>query len=542
MVQPSMSMLATMPALLCRRRARKGALGALLGISLIAVLSGITGAMSPAAYGKSAKEVFAEVSSGIVVVVPMNLSGSKVALGSGVVVSKSHVATNCHVISGARQIAVRQAADAHARVTHRMMAKLTAQYPERDLCLLFVAGLSNSPALVPVPLGSARDASIGDEVYAIGAVQGLDLSLSRGIVSRLRSSDGKNTAPVIQTDAAVLSGFSGGGLFDRQGKLIGIMTFKPSSSGAGGLSRAIPVEWVNELTQTVEAPETRLAELRVLYNDSLESRTREVGALRDRSKELVAEIASAGLRIRLAQRDIDERDVRLRDLGARASMAEEVLSAEQIVSRQAREQVSLLNLQIAALRQQLARIEAALEVSEREAKEKGIQIVNLSQRLNAALASKVQELASFRSEFFGRLRKALGNRSDVRIVGDRFVFQSEVLFPSGEATLQPGGRDQVDKLAHTIKELSDKIPTDINWVLRVDGHTDRIPISTPAYPSNWELSTGRAAAVVRYLIEQGVPAGRLAATGFGEFQPIDPGNTIAAFRRNRRIEFKLTQR
>ena len=380
------------------------------GISLIAVLSGITGAMSPAAYGKSAKEVFAEVSSGIVVVVPMNLSGSEVALGSGVVVSKSHVATNCHVISGARQIAVRQAADAHARVTHRMMAKLTAQYPERDLCLLFVAGLSNSPAL----------------------------------------------------------------------------------SGAGGLSRAIPVEWVNELTQTVEAPETRLAELRVLYNQ-----------------------------------------------------AGEALSAEQTITRRAREQLRLRNLQIAALHrrhQQLARIETALEVAEREAGENGIQIVNLSQRLNAALAGKVQELASFRSEFFGRLRQALGNRSDVRIVGDRFVFQSEVLFPSGAATLQPGGRDQIDKLAQAIKELSDKIPTDINWVLRVDGHTDRIPISTLAYPSNWELSTGRAAAVVKYLIEQGVPAARLAATGFGEFQPIDPGNTIAAFRRNRRIEFKLTLR
>ena len=295
---------------------------------------------------------------------------------------------------------------------------------------------------------------------------------------------------------------------------------------------------VAALDDSLQAQSREVAALK----DSLESRTREVGALRDRSKELVAEIASAEERTRLAQRDIDERDVRLRDLGARASMAEEVLSAEQIVSRQAREQVQLLNLQIAALRQQLARIEAALEVSEREAKEKGIQIVNLSQRLNAALASKVQELASFRSEFFGRLRKALGNRSDVRIVGDRFVFQSEVLFPSGEATLQPGGRDQIDKLAQTIKEISDKIPTDINWVLRVDGHTDRIPISTPAYPSNWELSTGRAVAVVKYLIERGVPAGRLAATGFGEFQPIDPGNTIAAFRRNRRIEFKLTQR
>ena len=275
---------------------------------------------------------------------------------------------------------------------------------------------------------------------------------------------------------------------------------------------------------------------------SLEERTREAGALRDRSKELAAELASAEERTRLAQREIDARDVRLRDLGARVTQTEEALGAEQAVSREAQEQVRLLNLQIAALRQQLARIEAALEASELEAEAKGIQIVNLSQRLNAALASKVQELASFRSEFFGRLKQALGDRRDVRIVGDRFVFQSEVLFPSGQATLQPGGRDQIDKLARTITEISAKIPTEINWVLRVDGHTDRIPISTPAYPSNWELSTGRAVAVVKYLIDQGVPAARLAATGFGEFQPIDPGSTVAAFRRNRRIEFKLTQR
>ena len=292
------------------------------------------------------------------------------------------------------------------------------------------------------------------------------------------------------------------------------------------------------LREVRDALEKKVATL----DDSLQERTREVGALRDRSKELVAELASAEERTRLAQRDIDERDIRLRDLGDRASLAEEALSAEETVSRRAQEQVRLLNLQIAALRQQLARIEAALEASEREAEAKGIQIVNLSQRLNAALASKVQELASFRSEFFGRLRQALGNRSDVRIVGDRFVFQSEVLFPSGQARLQPGGRDQIDKLAATIREISVKIPDDIDWVLRVDGHTDRNPISTPAYPSNWELSTGRAVSVVKYLIERGVPAERLAATGFGEFQPIDTGSSFQAFKRNRRIEFKLTQR
>ena len=292
------------------------------------------------------------------------------------------------------------------------------------------------------------------------------------------------------------------------------------------------------LREVRDALEKKVAGL----EDSLQSRDRELGALRDRSKELAAELASSQERTRLAQIEIDDRDVRLRDLGARASAAEEELTAEQAVSAEAREQVRILNLQIAALRQQLARIEAALEISEKKAEEQNVQIVNLSKRLNAALASKVQELASFRSEFFGRLRKALGARSDVRIVGDRFVFQSEVLFPSGEARLQPGGRKQIDKLAETIGEIAKKIPTDIDWVLRVDGHTDRIPISTPAYPSNWELSTGRAVAVVKYLIQRGVPAARLAATGFGEFQPIDRGSTIAAFKRNRRIEFKLTQR
>ena len=292
------------------------------------------------------------------------------------------------------------------------------------------------------------------------------------------------------------------------------------------------------LREVRDALEKRVAGL----EDSLQSRDRELGALRDRSKELAAELASARERTRLAQIEIDDRDVRLRDLGVRAASAEEELTAEQAISAEAREQVRILNLQIAALRQQLARIEVALETSEAKAKEQNVQIVNLSKRLNAALASKVQELATFRSEFFGRLRKALGNRSDVRIVGDRFVFQSEVLFPSGEARLQPGGREQIDKLARTIKEIAKEIPGDIDWVLRVDGHTDRLPIKTPAFPSNWELSTGRAIAVVKYLIQRGVPADRLAATGFGEFQPIDHGSTIAAFKRNRRIEFKLTQR
>jgi chemotaxis protein MotB len=166
----------------------------------------------------------------------------------------------------------------------------------------------------------------------------------------------------------------------------------------------------------------------------------------------------------------------------------------------------------------------------------------MGQRLNAALASKVQDLARYRSEFFGRLRKVLGDRRDIQIVGDRFVFQSEVLFASGSDSLAEGGKVQLAHLATTLKEIAEGIPDDINWVLRVDGHTDRVPISTARFPSNWELSTARAISVVKYLISQGIPPHRFAATGFGEFQPLDERDDEIAYRRNRRIEMKLDQR
>jgi chemotaxis protein MotB len=154
----------------------------------------------------------------------------------------------------------------------------------------------------------------------------------------------------------------------------------------------------------------------------------------------------------------------------------------------------------------------------------------------------VQELARYRSEFFGRLREVLGNRSDIRIVGDRFVFQSEVLFDTAEATLNEEGRQQLDSFATTLREVAAQIPDDIDWVLRVDGHTDIRPISNARFPSNWELSSARAIEVVKFLIERGIPPSRLVAAGFGEYQPLDPGLGEAAFRRNRRIEFKLTER
>jgi chemotaxis protein MotB len=198
--------------------------------------------------------------------------------------------------------------------------------------------------------------------------------------------------------------------------------------------------------------------------------------------------------------------------------------------------------QIASLTEELKQLNDSLGVANAKAVEQTTTIAELTQKLNLALAAKLGELARYRSEFFGRLREVLGDRADIRIVGDRFVFQSEVLFPSASATLQDSGKEQLAKLARTLLEISKTIPPEVNWILRVDGHTDRLPINTPEFPNNWTLSTARATAVVQYLISQGVPPSRLAAGGFGEYQPVDPGTDDAALAHNRRIELKFDQR
>lgn len=217
------------------------------------------------------------------------------------------------------------------------------------------------------------------------------------------------------------------------------------------------------------------------------------------------------------------------------------LRNEQIISQAAKAEVALLNRQLAALRRQIGTLNQALEATETRDKEAKIKIAKLGQRLNTALASKVQELARYRSEFFGRLREVLGDRRDIQIVGDRFVFQSEVLFASGSDILAPAGKMQMAKLGKTLKEITATIPNDIKWILRVDGHTDRVPIKTKRFPSNWELSSARAISVVKFLVTQGIPADRFAAAGFGEFQPLDVRNDEFAYRRNRRIELKMDQ-
>ena len=219
------------------------------------------------------------------------------------------------------------------------------------------------------------------------------------------------------------------------------------------------------------------------------------------------------------------------------------LDAERRLSTRALAQVEVLNQQIAALRRQLSALEEALDASEKRDKEAQNRIADLGQRLNVALAQRVQELSRYRSDFFGRLRVILGNRPDIRIVGDRFVFQSEVFFETAKATLDnPEGRAELDGLATALLELEKKIPGEIPWVLRVDGHTDVRSINSLQFKNNWELSVARAISVVQYLIGKGVSPQRLVAAGFGEFQPIDADKTEEAYSRNRRIELKLTER
>ena len=219
------------------------------------------------------------------------------------------------------------------------------------------------------------------------------------------------------------------------------------------------------------------------------------------------------------------------------------LDAERQLSQRALSQVELLNQQISALRKQIAALEQALEVSEVRDRESNTKIADLGRRLNVALAQRVQELNRYRSDFFGRLREILSDRENIRIVGDRFVFQSEVLFPVGSEQINEAGQDEMRKLAGAIIELQREIPPEINWVLRVDGHTDNVPLSgSGRFRDNWELSTARSTSVVKYLIANGVPANRLVAAGFGEFQPLDESDTPEARDRNRRIELKLTER
>lgn len=229
-------------------------------------------------------------------------------------------------------------------------------------------------------------------------------------------------------------------------------------------------------------------------------------------------------------------------VGAAAGGLQTLLDKEKTITNEALAKVELLNQQIAAMRRQLSQLNSLLDDSEQRNKASEAQVADLGKRLNSALAQKVQELSKYRSEFFGRLRQILSQRSDILVVGDRFVFQAEVLFPKGRSDLNDAGQTEMLKLAEALKQLEREIPPDIAWVLRIDGHTDADPIQSAAFKSNWDLSAARAISVVNYMISQGVQPQHLVAAGFGEFQPLVPGDSEEAKSENRRIELKLTER
>ncbi len=274
-----------------------------------------------------------------------------------------------------------------------------------------------------------------------------------------------------------------------------------------------------------------------------------VQANRDTIAARLSDLARMSEQVRALTALRDELESQTRDAAARALTDEQKRAAvaaqladEQKFSESARARIALLTRQVEEMRIQLGQVSAALEASEQSSRSKDTQIVNLGSRLNAALAQKVEELQRYRSDFFGRLREVLANRPGVQVVGDRFVFQSEVLFPVGSAELSAAGAEQIKALAATLLDIAKEIPKDVNWLMRVDGHADRQPVQSSRFPSNWELSAARAITVVKLLVAEGVPSERLAATGFGDNQPLDAGSTPEAYARNRRIELRLTDR
>ncbi len=301
------------------------------------------------------------------------------------------------------------------------------------------------------------------------------------------------------------------------------------------------------LSQEVAGKDTALTRLNALVarlNDELALEKSSKVSLEDEIARMRASLATAE-----SERDRLKSIAQAPGPGGGAAEAQSkanelstALDAQKQINSRALAQVELLNQQIDALRRQLAALQEALDASEQKGRESQEKIADLGQRLNVALAQRVQELSRYRSDFFGRLRAILGDRPDIRIVGDRFVFQSEVFFDAGQATLRPEGKVEMDKIAGVVADLEKQIPSDIAWVLRVDGHTDVRPIANSQFSSNWALSAARAISVVQYLIAKGISPQHLVAAGFGKFQPLDTGNTEEAYRKNRRIELKLTER
>ncbi len=300
-----------------------------------------------------------------------------------------------------------------------------------------------------------------------------------------------------------------------------------------------------QITSQLRASNTDREKLRtqlVNVQTSLQARMADIDRLTAKQTDAKAALnaARASLEERLGALQLAEGQLAMAQ--AQNQSADDKIKLLEAETTASKAEVFQLTNTLAALRLRIEELTGLLAEKDKQASRDKVAIANLGKSLNNALANRVQELQRFRSEFFGRLRDVLKGRDDVEIVGDRFVFQSEVLFAQGQAKIGSEGQDQLAKLALALADIADKIPSDINWVLQVDGHTDDVPIRAGRYADNWDLSTERALSVVRFLNQQGLPANRLAAAGYGEYQPLDSADSDDARRKNRRIELKITQR
>ncbi len=376
-------------------------------------------------------------------------------------------------------------------------------------------------------LTSERDATRAENERATARIADLELA-ARGAAQRLAGIETRLTEANTRAERA---GEEAAQTMARLTEATRALETERTARTAAEARAAEVARNLAEAQRQLEAMRAELAEL-----------NRTVRADRETIEMRLADLARLSEQIRALTALRDRMEAELRQQGAARQTAEAATQEATRLGDSARAQVALLSRQIDELRSQLSRITAALDLAEAQGRDKDVQIANLGQRLNAALAAQVETLQRYRSDFFGKLREVLGNRPEIRVVGDRFVFQSEVLFPPGSAELSEAGQAQIRRVGGVLRDIARRIPADVNWVLRVDGHADRTPISNQRFASNWELSAARAIAVSRLLVQEGLPANRVAAAAFGENQPLDPGETAEAFARNRRIEFRLTDR
>jgi len=346
------------------------------------------------------------------------------------------------------------------------------------------------------------------------------------------------------------------GFVDALSSLILVMVFVLCLFAVGQFVLSQTLAGKNQALADLNAQIAQLAKTLALAQDSnrtLEAKSKELAAslggatsardaLQGQLDAASAEAAKLNADIAALKELKAQLEQQAATLAAQLDTSKKDLVAATDLNAKSAAQVELLNRQLAAVRDQLAKLSAALDLANANVKDKDKKIADLGAQLNLALANKVSQLEKYRSEFFGKLREALGNRADIRVVGDRFVVPTDILFDTGSADLNPSAQAALGKLAQTLNEVAAEIPSQLDWVVRIDGHTDKRPIHTDQFPSNWELSTARAVAIVKTLVVDGIPAHRLSANGFGQFQPLDTTDSEASYAKNRRIEIQLTNR